>query len=127
LIANLPMTIEQPFGLTDFRSTLIRTLSREQHNKQHNKQNNNRQPVLEINPKGQVFQYLGGLSHPSQIAWRGLQGRTIYDFKNGQFKMPDGMWTPRESLSTEEAAAFHALIHYWESQVLGAKTLRARQ
>ena len=119
VVANLPVTIEQPFGLAELRDTLQRALEREPPA--------DPRPIYNENPDRKVFQFLGRFARPRQIALRGLSGRTIYDFRTGRFKAPGGSWQRPQDLSESNVEAFRSLIHQWERQVLAAQSARSSE
>ena len=116
VIANLPVTIAQPFGHSDLRDAINRALQYD--------------PSLALvptvieDPERRVFQVLGDFKRPRQIAFRDKSGRTIYDFREGRFKGPAGSWQRPDNLSPSDKADFVSLIHYWEREVLAAQAAR---
>ena len=59
-----------------------------------------------------VFQYLGGIHRPRQIALTGLAGRTIYDFRDNRVTLADGSTVRPEALDGPAAAPFLRLELY---------------
>jgi hypothetical protein len=65
-----------------------------------------------------VFQYLGSVDRPRQIAFTRAAGRLVYDFRNRRVLLPDGTSATPASLSGEAAAQFLRLVHFWERMML---------
>jgi arylsulfatase A-like enzyme len=116
IVSNLPMAIEQPIGLVDFRDTLRSALE--------SSSTFDLTPALTPNPERIVFQYLGNLSRPRQIAVRDLSGRNIYDFRTGRFRSNGGQWLRPQELSKSDVEAFRSLVHQWERMVLAASAAK---
>jgi len=114
VVANLPMIIEQPFGQAELRDALRTALERET--------GSATTPILKVNPVRSVFQYLGRLRRPRQIALSGMSGRTIYDFRTGRVRFPSGRWKLPQELAEADFEAFLGLVHLWERMVIARKT-----
>jgi glucan phosphoethanolaminetransferase (alkaline phosphatase superfamily) len=112
IVANLPLIIEQPFGHSQLRDTLNRALE--------SKQAAGHAPVLTENPEEAVFQYLGALTRPSQIALLKMNGRTIYDFRTNRVRISDKPWRFPSELSDEEFTVFRDLVMLIERRASGA-------
>jgi hypothetical protein len=110
IVANLPLIIEQPFGHSQLRDTLNRALE--------SKQAAGHAPVLTENPKAAVFQYLGALTRPSQIALLKMNGRTIYDFRTNRVRITGKPWRFPSELSDEEFTVFRDLVNLWERMLI---------
>jgi hypothetical protein len=61
-----------------------------------------------------VFQYLGALARPRQIAFLQNGERIIYDFRTGRVQTGGGAWQRPDALDAAAAATFHRLIQQWE-------------
>jgi len=81
IVTGLPVVIEQPFGQNELRSVIHTALAKHPHDSQ--------KPILRENEKKQVFQYIGTIERPRQIAMRSLSGRIIYDFRTGWVQIAD--------------------------------------
>jgi hypothetical protein len=112
IVRGLPMEIREPFGQVDLRPALVAALSRD---------TEETQPRLVSDPGKVVFQYLGTLNRPSQIAFTNGAGRLIYDFRNRRV-----LETAREEAADPGVAPngrFMELVHLWERMVLARKGL----
>ncbi len=114
VVANLPMTVEVPFGLVDVRGALNKALN--------NQPKASSRPALLENTTRAVFQYLGDFNRPREIALRNSSRRTEFDFRTGRYQTADGLWRRPDELSHVESEAFQFLVHYWERMVLAAST-----
>jgi arylsulfatase A-like enzyme len=115
IVANLPMRVPDPFGHIDLRSALnaAMTVAPEVP----------ATPVLEPTDRP-VFQYLGDLRRPRQIAWYRGGVRFIFDFRTGRVQAWDEGWRLPEQLNPDEHAEFERLIHQWEWINLARRTGR---
>jgi hypothetical protein len=117
IVTGLPIVIEEPFGQAALRDAIGAALARmlgETHS-----------PVVKENPTGTVFQYLGTLDRPRQIALTSKHGRTMYDFRTGLVHVGTGDWQRVDGLSSAESHAFLQLVHFWESMML-ARSAKGR-
>ena len=114
VVANLPMVIREPFGQSDLRDAIgdaLRTA-----------------PEVPAVPRvvpsdGEVFQYLGTLPRPRQIAFVARQGaRMIYDFRNGRAQIGDGEWRRFSEVERSQAPALLGLVQYWERMMIARRT-----
>ncbi len=115
IVNNLAMEIVQPFGHVQLRDTLWRALQVES--------DFDRNPILRDNPNGEVFQYLGNLKRPRQIAATRLDGRNIYDFRTGLFQTTDGVWHKPDNLSEANKEIFQALVNLWERMLIATQAV----
>jgi hypothetical protein len=110
VVAGLPMVIEEPFGQQDLRAAIgaaLRTAAE--------------QPALPRVVRAgdrEVFQYLGRLHRPRQIAFLRTGGRTMYDFRTGRVQLAGGTWQAPGDLAGEARAEFLRLVHHWERLLL---------
>jgi hypothetical protein len=81
-------------------------------------------PVVVENPSRMVFQYLGQITRPAQIAFTGLSGRTIYDFREGRIRIGSGQWRRPEELTPPDHARFLQLVQTWERMMLARNAAR---
>jgi arylsulfatase A-like enzyme len=108
IVEGLPVRVAEPFGQIDLRQTIDRALREGIHDA----------PEL-TSPEGkEVFQYLGNLPRPRQIAVRRIDARTTYDFRTRRVRFGDGAWRPVETLTRSERADFLRLVHTWERMML---------
>jgi hypothetical protein len=70
-------------------------------------------PVFEPTDRP-VFQYLGDLRRPRQVAWYRGGLRFIFDFRTGRVQAWDEGWRLPGQLRPDEHAEFERLIHQWE-------------
>jgi hypothetical protein len=110
VVANLPIAIEEPFGQSDLRSAIGRALEAEP--------TAAAAPVLRANPAKQIFQYLGPFERPRQIAFTGLDGRIIYDFRSGRAQIDSPDWRRPEDLSPAGQQEYRRLLQTWERMIL---------
>lgn len=108
IAAGLPLMLEEPFGQADVRDALRDALSRP----------NDVAPRARTVSERRVFQYLGELNRPGQIALRGVSDLTIYDFRLRRVRFDDGDWMAPSQLSGDRQTRFLDLVRRWESMVL---------
>jgi arylsulfatase A-like enzyme len=106
IVANLPMTIAEPFGQIDVRSALSAALSVPSGAAS--------MPVLRQEQGAALFQYLGELARPRQIAFLRRGARIIYDFRIDRVQTAGGPWQRPQALDGATASAFRRLIQQWE-------------
>jgi len=70
----------------------------------------------------EVFQYLGTLRSPGQIAFLGDKGRFVYDFRNNRAKAADGDWRAPSALGPTEQEDLLRLIRTWERMKLARQS-----
>lgn len=110
IITGLPIVIEEPFGQSELRRAIHSALTELPDESQ--------KPTLRRNPKKQVFQYIGTLERPSQIAMRGLTGRITYDFRANLVQTEGKEWRRPRLLDVSEYTDFQQLVYFWESGLL---------
>jgi arylsulfatase A-like enzyme len=115
VVANLPMRVPEPFSHIDLRSALNAALTVAPEAAAT--------PVFAPTDRP-VFQYLGDLRRPRQIAWYRAGARFIYDFRTGGVQAWDEGWRPPSQLAPAEYAEFERLIHQWEWINLARRTGR---
>lgn len=107
IAVNLPVELDEPFGQIQLRGTLWRALEAQ------------RPADDAASPRTgdqrSVFQYLGRLSRPRQIASVGASHRTIYDFRTGLARIADGPWQRLDHLVADDERVVMKLIHRWEA------------
>lgn len=111
IVSNLPMRIREPFGQVDLRRALLDAM-----------RGGTRPPtpVVEADEGRPVFQYLGTIDRPRQIAFTTRAGRTIYDFRDGRFvtAASEGRWRRTEELNDHDRRQFLELLWTWERLAL---------
>jgi hypothetical protein len=74
-----------------------------------------------VQPRDQgVFQYLGTLERPRQIAVMGTRGQRIYDFREERARIGDSRWKRLPELTPDESTAIVELVRVWERLRLAA-------
>ena len=71
-------------------------------------------PSIDTAEDGRVFQYLGSLERPRQIALTGLRAQTIYDFRENRARVGDSPWKSPSALTSSESVAYLELVQFWE-------------
>jgi arylsulfatase A-like enzyme len=113
IVANLPMRVPDPFSHVDLRSALNAAMLVAP----------DAPPTPVFAPTERpVFQYLGDLRRPRQIAWYRGGVRFIYDFRTGAVQAWDEGWRRPSELTPTEYAEFERLIHQWEWINLARRT-----
>ena len=107
IVANLPLHLPDPFGQDDLRSAVGNALS--------GSWSGPTTPVLEPVPDREIFQYLGELPRPRQIAVLKNGARTIYDFRKNRVRIADGPWQRPNALDASDKREFLRLIYRWEA------------
>lgn len=106
IVRGLPMEIAEPFGQADLRGAIAAALARDPAGPDT--------PRTFEQPGKAVFQYLGTLQRPRQVAFVSGVGRIAFDFRDGRVSLPDGR-TPRPAdLDAAHAERFIALVRFWE-------------
>jgi hypothetical protein len=67
-----------------------------------------------------VFQYLGTLERPRQIAFMGARGQRIYDFREARARVGNSTWKALADLTADDSAAIVELVRFWERLRLAA-------
>jgi arylsulfatase A-like enzyme len=105
VVANLPMALPDPFAQADLRGALLAAMTSEP---------GSDAPSSVARAGGApIFQYLGTLTRPSQVAFLESGGRFIYDFRSGRVQAGGG-WLRPDELPKSEHDRFVELIRYWE-------------
>ena len=116
VVANFPMRVEEPFVEADLRDAINRALEMPR--------TAGAKPVVVQDPARTVFQYLGQIARPAQIAFTGLSGRTIYDFRERRVRIGSGAWRRPEELAPPDYARFLGLVQTWERMMLARNAAR---
>lgn len=109
IVANLPMTIREPFSHVNLRDAVHEALRVP--------------PEAPATPHvvasgAPVFQYLGFLDRPRAIALTGADGRVTYDFRRGRVQVRGGAWVAPAALGESDRAAFTRVVQTWERAML---------
>ncbi len=112
IVANLPMVIEEPFGQSDLRASLWAAVEGT------NADFGSARPVLRQNPDKAVFQYLGNIDRPRQIALVTLTDRLLFDFRTGKARVGNGVWLRPEHMAGVDRERVIHLVHTWERMKL---------
>jgi hypothetical protein len=116
IVVNLPIIVKQPFGQTQLRAALNYALESET--------GESEAPVLTEDQAGYVFQFLGDIKRPRQIALRGASGRTIYDFRTDRVQISANSWKRPNELTDNEFFAFRDMVNLWERMIIESSTMR---
>jgi hypothetical protein len=118
VVANLPIVIREPFGQSDLRDAVGDAL--------RTPPDSPTTPTIAASDRD-VFQYLGTLGRPREIAvLRANGGRTIYDFRNGRAQVKAGTWQRFSDVGPGEQPALLRVIQYWERMIV-ARHARASE
>lgn len=109
IVRGLPLEIVEPFGQVDLRNAIVTALSGDKANAA---------PRLVEDPRKMVFQYLGNIHRPRQIAFTSLAGTIVYDFREKQVRLPDGSRAHPDALSSQPTEQFQHLLRFWERMML---------
>ncbi|HEY5619828.1 MAG TPA: sulfatase-like hydrolase/transferase, partial [Vicinamibacterales bacterium] len=110
VVSNLPLAIEEPFAQADLRDAIGTALA--------NPHDPEAIPTVTTNSSRTVFQYLGLITRPAQIAFTGTGGRITYDFREGKARVGSDEWRRPEDLNAKERSAYLHLIRTWERMML---------
>jgi hypothetical protein len=113
VVANLPLTIVEPFGQADLRGAFHRALSAPGAGSSG--------PVLIRDEARTVFQYLGIIDRAGAIGLAGSGGRLVHDVRAGRTQVDGGPWLAEEELSASTRREVQDLIHAWERMVIARR------
>ena len=105
IAANLPLAIVEPFGQADLREALQVAL---------NAADQSAPPTMTTDASRAVFQYLGTIDAPAQIAFTRIGGQFLYDFRSGLVQIDRGTWRDPADLPPDATAMFRELVQTWE-------------
>lgn len=101
--SGLPLTIEEPVGQAELRDAIVRALG----------QGTGRPHV--VRPAGkEVFQYLGTIDRPREIALTSVSSRTTFDMRSRRARLGHGDWRPLSGLSEADRSRVLEVVHFWE-------------
>lgn len=110
IVSGLPLTVPAPFGQSDLRRIINDAFSAPPAA--------SASPVVRASAGKSVFQYLGNIARPGQIAFVTSTGRITYDLRRRVSRFGEGSWKPDGRLSAEERHTVLDLIHTWERMLL---------
>ena len=113
IVANLPLALEEPFAQADLRDAI--------HNAFETTQPVAKPPSVSPNASRRVFQYLGLIERPVQIASTGLTDSIAYDFREGTVRVGHEAWRRPADLDAAQHSDFISLIHTWERMMLARR------
>ncbi len=105
VVADLPMRVPSPFSQIDLRPAMNDAL-------QVPPDRPSTPSVRRVDRP--VFQYLGDLRRPRQIAWLLDGKRLIYDFRTKRLQTRTGEWVRPPEPAAGNTDEFHTLLHQWE-------------
>lgn len=108
IVSNLGLAIREPFGQVDLRGAIAEAMTASRQGR----------PELVPDRSRMVFQYLGTLRRPAQIALASLDGQIVYDFRTRRVKLDAGGWQAPETLATGDMPRLLDLIHLWERMMI---------
>ena len=108
IVANLPMVVHEPFAQSDLRAGILSALSSGSHDR----------PRAVTDPQRTVFQYLGTVDQPAQIAFIGAAHRVVYDLRTRRAQVGHGPWQSEAALDPSARVSVQELIHHWERMVV---------
>ena len=114
IVANLPMLVEEPFGHLDLRRAI--------HSGLHVPAEASSLPELRADNNREIFQYVGNLERPRQIAFLRSDRRLIYDFRRRRVQFGTTSWERPETVPAPERAELTRLVHAWERMVLASRS-----
>lgn len=117
VVNGLPLTMCEPVGQSDVRAALRDALSRAETD-----------PHPRFSPCAghSVFQYLGDIRRPRQIALTRADSFIAYDFRRRRVLTPAGANAPADLSASDQANLFE-LVHTWERMMLAAYSAGVRQ
>ena len=110
IVSNLPVVVEEPFGQVDLREIVRAALM--------DPAGAGRAPVVRPSASRMVFQYLGTIERPAQIAFTRPESRVLYDFRTRRVETSGAGPRRPEDLAPEERAGFLDLVRTWERMML---------
>lgn len=116
IAAGLPIRLVEPMGQSDLRDAIWAALESP----------DDGPPSVVRDPSKQVFQYVGSLDVPRQIALRGAHGRVTYSFVDRRARFDEGPWRRVDSLAPDEQRQLLRVVHTWERMRLARAGVRSR-
>jgi hypothetical protein len=103
--AGLALDLCEPVGQADLRGAIVAALARP---------SAEARPTFRACADHMVFQYLGTLNRPRQIAFTGPSGRLVYDVREQVVQFDGGAWTAVVALDDTRRSQWLALVRHWE-------------
>jgi Sulfatase len=114
VVANLPMQLPNPFAQIDLRASIGKALGADP--------DAPATPVVRTENDRVLFQYLGDLSRPRQIAFYRQGARVIFDFRSQRVQFPEAGWVGMNAVTPSQQEEFERLIRQWEWLNLAERT-----
>ena len=108
IAADIALDLATPFGQSDLRDAVVRALASEAPQGA---------PVARPVADKRVFQYLGLIDRPREIALTGNDGRLAYDFRSRKVCV-DANCMPVGRLDAAQQSRLVDLVHRWEAMIL---------
>jgi hypothetical protein len=112
IVANLPIDVPEPLGQSELRDLLWHALTRT---------DGVQKPSVVGDPSRSVFQYLGNLPRPAEIAFTGVEHQMLYDFRERKARVDRGPWQAPEALSGEQRDRWRDVVVTWERMMSGRR------
>jgi hypothetical protein len=109
IAAGLPLVIREPVAQSDLRDALWKALDAT---------DVSAPPHVVSDPQKWVFQYLGSVDRPAQIASTWMDHQIVYDFRSGKVSPRAGVWQRPAELDPQTNAGFLSLVRMWEAMKL---------
>jgi hypothetical protein len=109
IVANLPVDVREPLGQAELRDMLWRALT---------KPAGQQKPTIVNDPSRTVFQYLGTITRPAELAFTGRDHKITYDFRDRRVRIDRGAWQPPDALPAAQQGAWRDLVRTWERMIL---------
>jgi hypothetical protein len=103
--AGLALDLCEPVGQADLRRAIVMALV---------SPDSEGRPAFRSCDRHTVFQYLGALSRPRQIALTGIARRVVYDLRENRVQVDGGRWVEVGELGESGRAEWLSLVHHWE-------------
>ncbi len=117
IVHNLPLHLEEPIGQSDLRDAIRAAMARPA---------DDSTPRLSRSGSRRIFQYLGNLARPAQIALTGTGSQIAYDFRDGRVRVDRAAWEDHEGLSPADAERWRTLVSTWEAMVIARTDAEAQ-
>jgi hypothetical protein len=117
---DLPMVVgevREPLGQAELRDMLWQALTRV---------DGEHRPTLIDDPKRAVFQYLGTISRPAEIAFTSRDHQIAYDFRDRRARIDRATWQPPDALLEAQRSAWRDLVTTWERMILSRQQRATR-
>jgi Sulfatase len=118
VVSGLPVRLIEPIGQSELRDAIWRAL-----------ESSSDAPVPSVvrDPAKEVFQYIGVLRAPKQIALRSVSRRVTYHIHDGMVRFDDDPWRKPASVDEDERREFLRVVRTWERMRLAQARRRVRQ